>query len=104
MALYARWVFEARATDDAFRRALAQALEARGFEIADAKAYDFSVRGDGARAFVQLAYHERGIELRAKVKGFPGRPRRLADELLDAGRAAQAALLFGRARETPRGG
>lgn len=94
MALYREWVFETRATDDAFRRALEAACRARGLDVGPAKVYDFSVRGDGARAFVRLAYHERGIRLEAKVKGFFGRPRELAELLLDAGREAQAKLWF----------
>lgn len=96
MPLYARWVFEARASDDAFRRALERALAARGYDIGPAKAYDFRISGEGARAFVQLAYHEKGIEMRAKAKGLPGRAKPLLDALLDSGRAAQASLLFGR--------
>ncbi|HWG91778.1 MAG TPA: hypothetical protein VNZ52_13090 [Candidatus Thermoplasmatota archaeon] len=91
-----RWVFEVNAPGDEFCHHMKEALQRKGLLVGEAKVYDFSVRGFGARGYVKLTHHERGIEAQVKVKGVFGDVPALEAALLDAGRHAQTELLFPR--------
>lgn len=96
MALRVRWVFEAQAPADEFQRALERALVLRGVRVEPAEHFDFVAQAMGARAFVEIGWAERGLELRAKLKGgLFASPKGLEKLLLEAGREAQARLLPG---------
>jgi hypothetical protein len=98
VARWVRWVFEAQAPADEFQRHLERALVIRGVGVDPAEHFDFVARALGARAYVELAFAPRGIELRAKLKaGLFASPKGLERLLLEAGREAQARLLPGRA-------
>lgn len=92
---HVRWVFELSVPADEFQRALQRALARRNVAFEPAAHYDFVARAYGARAFVQVAWAERGLEVRAKIKGgLFASPAGLERLLLDAGREAQARLVF----------
>jgi hypothetical protein len=94
VARWVRWVFEAQAPADEFQRILERGLVLRGVAVEPADHFAFVARAMGARAFVELAWAERGIELRAKLKsGVFASPKGLERLLLEAGREAQARLL-----------
>lgn len=94
MTRWVRWVFEAQAPADEFQRLLERALTIRGVVVEPAEHFDLVARALGARAYVELAWAERGIELRAKLKaGLFSSPKGLERLLLEAGRDAQARLL-----------
>lgn len=95
MARWVRWVFELSVPADEFRRALERALVVRGLQVDPAQHFDFVTRGYGARAFVQVAWADRGIELTAKIKsGIFASPAAMEQLLLEAGRETQARLVF----------
>lgn len=95
VARWVRWVFELSVPADEFARAFQRALVLRGVEVDPAQHFDFSARAFGARAFVQIAWADRGIELTAKIKsGLFASPAALERVLLEAGRETQARLVF----------
>lgn len=94
--LVRRWVFEVNAPADDFSRALKAVLAKRGLALGPAKVFDFSVRGYGARGYVKIVNHERGLEAQVKVKGLFGDVPALEAAILESGRAAQAGLVFHR--------
>lgn len=95
MARWIRWVFELSVPADTFTRALQHALTVRGVEVDSAQHFDFVAKGFGARAFVHIGWAEHGLELTAKIKsGLFASPTALEKLLLEAGREAQAKLVF----------
>ncbi|MHB8586198.1 MAG: hypothetical protein ACYDDF_10255 [Thermoplasmatota archaeon] len=90
MAIFREWVYESHASEDVFRAELRMRLEEAGYRLRPARVYDFAVTTGGARGFVAVSYHARGIRLEAKAKGLG--PRSLLDGILQAGREAQVAL------------
>jgi hypothetical protein len=94
VARWVRWVFEAQAPADEFQRLLEQGLTLRGVAVEPAEHFHFVARALGARAYVELAWAEQGLELRAKIRaGLFASPKGLERLLLEAGRDAQARLL-----------
>lgn len=68
MARQKHWVFESEAPLEEFGKRLKMVLRGRGHGIDDARVFDFAAEVEGAKAFVALAYHHRGIEVTVKVK------------------------------------
>jgi hypothetical protein len=94
VARWVRWVFEARAPADEFQRLLERGLTLRGVAVEPAEHFHFVARALGARAYVEVAWADEGLELRAKLKaGFFASPKGLERLLLEAGREAQARLM-----------
>lgn len=90
-----RWVFELSVPADEFSRALQRALVVRGIQVEPAQHFDFVARAFGSRAYVQVAWADRGLEVVAKIKsGLFASPAALERILLDTGREAQAKLVF----------
>lgn len=95
VARWRRWVFEMSAPADEFVRALQRGLIVRGVMVDPATHFDFVARAFGARGYVKVAWAERGLEVTVKLKsGLFASPAGLERLLLDAGREAQAKLVF----------
>lgn len=91
MPTYRRWIFEVDAPRDEFARHMKRALANRGVLVRPARVFDFGAEAWGARGFVKLAHHDRGIEAFVKLKsGVFGSATALEEALLAAGREAQA--------------
>jgi len=94
VARWVRWVFEAQAPADEFQRLLERGLTLRGVAVEPAEHFHFTARALGARAFVEIAWAEQGLEVRVKLKaGLFASSKGLERLLLEAGREAQARLL-----------
>lgn len=95
MTTWRRWVFEIHAPADEFTEQLSHALALRGVRVDPGEHFDLVVRAFGARAFLQAAWVDEGLELRAKIKaGLFSSVAALERTLLDAGREAQAKLTY----------
>lgn len=80
---------------DEFVRALQRALVVRGVRVEPAARFDFVARAFGARAYVHVAWADRGLEATVKLKsGLFASPAALERVLLEAGREAQAKLVY----------
>lgn len=89
-------MFEANATREEFLKHLARALARRGFSVGGAKAFDLAVHGGGGRGWIKVLHHPQGLDVVLKEKGTLFGPTGAVEAaVLEAGREAQARILYG---------